>query len=174
MFIFLSGILWADLLFHCRKKRRKKSITPTSSCQIKHHKNKRAVWKVFIFCCFEDRCSENMALHRSGSSIHCSCSGRQHEQTEKDGWRRRGEDRWRGEEEVVVVIAGMQGRGVGGALKSVLLILPSILDPRKLKRCQNEGWSLFRGSPTVNTLPHPSHYTSRLHIQSLHHGWGQF
>lgn len=64
------------------------------------------------------------------------------------------------EEEVVVVVvvviqAGHAGWGGSGALRFILLFLPSILDSRKLKRCQNEGWSLVSRQPNSEPLPPP-------------------
>lgn len=54
---------------------------------------------------------------------------------------------------VVVILSGHAGWGGGGALKFVLVFLPSILDPRKLKRCQNEGWSLVSRQPNSEHTP---------------------
>lgn len=86
--MFVSSIWGSCRPFYCFFA---KSVTHTS-CEIKHHKNKTAVWKVSFLSSLVTMSIDvldNIALHRSGSSIHCS----QTTDREKDGWRRRGEEK---------------------------------------------------------------------------------
>lgn len=108
---------------------------------------------------------DNIALHRSGSSIHCSYSGRQNEQTrEKYG----GQERWRRRwcfDPVRSCRAGRWWRN------EILPPFPSIHPWSSLaKGGQNEGWSLVWRQPNrehfTPLIIKPLHYTYIVHTRA--------
>lgn len=127
----------------------------------------------FIFSYHEYRCLDNIALHRSASSIHCSYSG-MNRQREEDGWRRRGEEeRWRRKRwrwwwwwwSCPV----MQGEGRWWRTE-ILPPFPSIHPWSSLaERCQNEGWSLVSRQRNSEHFPpsslKPLDYTYIVHAR---------
>lgn len=119
------GIVRAVLFFFLQKKHH----TYFSSCQIKHHKNKRAVWKVSFLSSLVTMSIDVWITQPYTGQGRPSTALSQADNRQREGWvekERRGEMEGVEEEMVVAILSGHAGWAGSGALKAFLLFLPSI------------------------------------------------